>query len=219
MTMPTATRPTVAGKSRRGVLVIDDQRLFTDVLTVALDAQPDLHCVAAAGTVRDGLVKAHACDFDVAIVDLHLPDGGGLNVVASLRALRPSAQLVVLTSHARPGLLAAARRAGADALLVKDQPLRTVLDVIRGADQPRPHVTAPAEVPRLTPREREVLELLASGTQAQQIARELGLSLHTVRDHIRAILGKLGAHSQLDAVVTADRLGLIGHHERCCGNR
>src|SRR5690349_12449573 len=88
----------------RAVLLVDDHRVFAEALAFALDAQPDLHCAAVAGSVRGALDAAAACDFDVAIVDLNLPDGGGLTVVGHLRALRPAAQLIVLTGHDQPGL-------------------------------------------------------------------------------------------------------------------
>src|SRR5258705_4946793 len=118
-----ATRTVTVSRSPRAVLVIDDHRVFTDVLSFALDAQPDLRCVAVAHSARDALAKAAGCDFDVAIVDLQLPDGSGLNVVGELRALRPAAQLIVLTGHPQPGLAEQARGAGADAFLAKDDAL------------------------------------------------------------------------------------------------
>ncbi|MEV0133062.1 response regulator [Dactylosporangium sp. NPDC050688] len=119
------------------MLLIDDHRVFTDALAFALDAQPDLRCVAVANSARDGLAKAAVYDFDVAIVDLYLPNAGGLAVVDELRAMRPAALLVVLTGHPRADLAAAAHRAGADAFLAKDDTLNAVLGVLRGAPTPR----------------------------------------------------------------------------------
>ena len=198
--------------TRPRLLLIDDHRIFTDVLAFALDAQPDLRCVAVAHTARDGLARAAGCDFDVAIVDLHLPDGRGLDVIRDLRRHGPAAQLILLTGHVTPGLAEQAEEAGADALVAKDDALRAVLDVIRDAEPPG--ATAAPAPPPLSPREREVLALLASGRHAGQIAGDLALSVHTVRDYIKAILAKLGAQSQLDAVVTAGRLGLIADPDR-----
>jgi DNA-binding NarL/FixJ family response regulator len=194
----------------RDVLLIDDHRVFTDVLAFALDAQPDLRCVAVAHGLRDGLAKAATHHFDVAIVDLHLPDGAGLTAIGKLRVLRPRAQLIVLTGDVHPEMSAAAYRAGADAFVAKDDALQSVLRAIRhhstAASAAAPVATAG---PQLTPREREVLALLATGADARQIARALRLSLHTVRDYIKAILGKLRVHSQHAAVAAATELGLI----------
>nr|BFE57901.1 response regulator transcription factor [Dactylosporangium thailandense] len=192
----------------RAVLLVDDHRVFADALAFALDAQPDLRCVAVAGSVRGALEAAAGCAFDVAIVDLNLPDGGGLTVVGHLRSLRPDAQLIVLTGHDRPGLADRARRAGADVFLPKDDALRSVLDAIRGTG------AAPQPVPRLSPRESEVLALLAAGRPASRIASELELSVHTVRDYLKTIRAKLGVQSQLDAVLAADRLGLVARADR-----
>lgn len=197
---------TVATRAR-AVLVVDDHRVFTDVLAFALDAQPDLRCVGVAHTARDALVLAAVRDFDVAIVDLQLPDRGGLEVIGELRALRPAAQLIVLTGHARPELAERAEQSGADAFLPKDDALQSVLAVIRGTSQADAGELSPPR--RLSRREHDVLARLAAGRNASQISTELGLSVHTVRDYIKAILAKLGAQSQLDAVMTATRLGLI----------
>jgi len=192
----------------RAVFLVDDHRVFADALAFALDAQPDLRCVAVAGSVRGALDAAAGCAFDVAIVDLNLPDGGGLTVVQQLRSLRPDALLIVLTGHDQPGLAERARRAGADVFLPKDDALRSVLDAIRGTE---PSAEA---LPRLSPREREVLALLAAGRPATRIASELELSVHTVRDHLKSIRSKLGVQSQLDAVLAADRLGLVARADR-----
>lgn len=215
--MTTATAPAPAppehGLRQRGVLLIDDHRVFTDVLAFALDAQPDLRCVAVAHSVRDGVAKAAVYDFDVAIVDLYLPDGGGLSAIGQLHALRPNAQLIVLTDHPRADLAATAYRAGADAFLTKDDTLNAVLGIIRGTRRDPRRITPVSAHsnagPQLTPREHQVLTLLAAGADARRIARDLRLSLYTVRDYIKAILAKLGVHSQHAAVAAATELGLI----------
>jgi two-component system response regulator DesR len=217
MTTATTSAPP-AGLRQRGVLLIDDHRVFTDVLAFALDAQPDLRCVAVAHSVREGLAKAGVYDFDVAIVDLNLPGGGGIAVLSELRGLRPHALLIVLTAHPRADLAAAAFRAGAQAFLAKDDALHAVLDVIRGSRRGLrgavPARPRPAAGPQLTPREHEVLAMLASGADARRIARDLRLSLHTVRDYIKAILAKLGVHSQHAAVAAATELGLVTAGQR-----
>ncbi|BCB75235.1 response regulator transcription factor [Phytohabitans flavus] len=193
------------------LLLIDDHRVFTDSLALSLDLEPDLCCVATAQTARDGLAKAAAFHFDAAVVDLHLPDGDGIDVIADLRRLRPAARVIVLTAHPRPDLADRAVAAGAVAFLSKDTGLQRILTAIRTADATRPTVDRRIHRPQvmLTPREYDVLRQLAQGRDATRCATELGLSVYTTRDHIKALMGKLGARTQLEAVISADRLGLI----------
>lgn len=182
-----------------GVFLVDDHRVFTDLLALGLDASPDLRCRGVAHSIAEARATTPA--YDVAVVDLQLPDGSGLDLVGFLRPV------LLLTAHPH-----AARRAGAAGVLGKEAPLAEILAAIRrvaagGAVEPA--ATWPADAPHLTPRELDVLVELGRGRDAARIAVALGLSLHTVRDHIRALMAKLGVHSQLDAVVTAGRLGLI----------
>lgn len=208
MTPPTETPP-----SRTPVLLVDDHRVFTDLLELSLGLQPDLCCVAVAHTVREGLVKAASVEFAVAVVDLQLPDGGGLELIPRLRELRPASRIVVLTAHPRADFAERAIAAGAVAFLGKDAALPRILEAVRSADADRPvveaHVRRTAEHIVLTHREYDVLRELGQGRDATRIAAALGISVHTARDHIKAVMAKLGVHSQLDAVVSAERLGLI----------
>lgn len=190
----------------RPVLVIDDHRTFADLMRLALDAQSDLHCAGVAHSVDEGLRAAAAIPCTAAIVDLGLPDGDGTQVVAALRRRTPDARIVVLTAHPRSDLARRALAAGADRVLPKRGRLDEVLLAVR---EDRRHTPPPSEDVLLTPREREVLSLLAEGLHAQDIAARLSLSLFTVRDHIRSLLAKLDASSQLEAVVAAARAGII----------
>ncbi|MCO1657054.1 response regulator transcription factor [Pseudonocardia humida] len=194
------------------VLLVDDHRVFTDALRISLDLQPGLRCAAVAHSARDGLARAGAVDVAAAVVDLVLPDADGLDVVAALRARRPAVRVIVLTAHPRPELAQRALAAGAVGFLGKDAPLERILAALRAADAEHPVVDVPpaAEAAvRLTHREHEVLRGLGAGLDATRIAGELGLSVHTTRGHIKAVLAKLGAQNQLGAVVTAQRLGLV----------
>ncbi|MFC4950578.1 response regulator [Pseudonocardia sp. GCM10023141] len=199
---------------QRSVLLLDDHRVFTDLLRLTLDMQPDLRCVAVAHTVATGVALAATVDVDVAIVDLQLPDASGLDAIGPLLAAHPRARIVVLTAHPRAALAERAFALGAVAFLAKDGALGDILTAVRDATAERLMVCADlrreqAAAALLTPREHDVLRELAGGRDAPRIAAALGISLHTTRDHIKAILAKLDVHSQLDAVVTAGRLGLV----------
>lgn len=201
------------GQAQVAVLVVDDHRVFTDVLRLGLDRQPDLRCAAVAHSVHEALAQASAVQFEVAVVDLDLPDGIGLELIGRLRQVRPEARVVVLTALTRPDLAVRALAAGAVAFLGKDGTLDRVLSALRSADADHRMVDGAdrgeAGGVELTQREHEVLRNLGLGLDASQIAQELGISLYTTRDHIKAVIGKLGAHSQLGAVVAGERLGLI----------
>jgi two-component system response regulator DesR len=203
--------PQIEPTSRTPVLLLDDHRVFTDLLEVSLGLQPDLCCVAVAHTAREGLAKAAAVNFAVAVVDLQLPDAGGLDLIPQLLALRPHARIVVLTAHPRPDLAERAIAAGAAAFLGKDVTLARILDALRHAGPDRPVVGTAPRPSRvdLTRREFDVLRELGQGRDAARVAAALGISLYTARDHIKSVMAKLGVHSQLDAVVCAERLGLI----------
>lgn len=194
------------------VFLLDDHRVFTDLLALALETQDDLRCVGVAHTVAEATTTAATVAFDVAIIDLQLPDGSGLSAVPQLLALRPDARIIVLTAHPRADLARRALEAGAAGFLAKDAPLAEILRAVRAAAAGHPvgGVSAPpAATVRMTRREIEVLTELGHGLDASRIAAALGISVHTARDHIKAVMAKLDVHTQLEAVVTADRLGLI----------
>ena len=151
------------------------------------------------------------------VLDVRLP-GGGLSLLPAVHAA--GARALVLTAHPRPGPARLARAAGAAGFLGKEAPLTEILAAVRavgagrdlGAGGTVPAAAGPAAdpgLPHLTPRELEVLGGLARGRDVARIASGLDLSPHTVRDHVRAVLGKLDARSQLEAVVVAERLGLV----------
>lgn len=191
------------------LLLVDDHRSFTDVLGLALGVEPDLEVVAVAHTTDDARAVLAAAELrcDVVVLDVRLP-GGGLSLLPAVHDAR--ARALVLTAHPRPGPARLAREAGAAGFLGKADPLRDIVSAVRtvaagGTVFPE----ATGTPPHLTPRELEVLTGLAGGRDVTRIASGLGLSPHTVRDHVRAVLAKLDARSQLEAVVVAERLGLV----------
>lgn len=184
------------------VLLVDDHRVFTELLGYTLDAQPGIRCVARARTCRAALEITAATGFDAAVVDLQLPDGDGLELARTLRAHEPRARVIVLTAFPTPGLTADASEHGIP-VLAKDGSLDLVLRELRAAE---PGTVADIT---LTGRERQVVELISEGLSPVAIARALGISPHTVREHVKALLRKTGTTSQIEALAAVRRAGLL----------
>jgi DNA-binding NarL/FixJ family response regulator len=205
------------------ILVVDDHQMFATSLAHALRAEPDLLVVGQAATLQQARALVVSEAPDVVLLDHRLPDGEGVSALASLQALRPSAQVVVLTATASERVLVAAMEAGASGFLTKTQQLDDVIAGVRAAAQGE-SVVSPALLTKLLPqlqrrtasgsgtltdRERDILDLLAAGLTNADIGSRLSLSVHTVRNHVANLSAKLGAHSKLEAVVIAVRDGLV----------
>ena len=209
---------------RTRVLVVDDHRTFAELLARALDAESDLECVGHAQDSGEALAAVERLRPDVVLMDVHLPDRDGISTTAELVCEHPDLKVLILTAHASLADIERAASAGASGFLAKDGSLFEVLDGLRTAssgslilpDGLLARLSAVGEGDRtmlrqwnLTPRELEVLALLGDGRDPRGIAKELGVSLNTCRGYVKAILAKLGVHSQLEAVVLATRAGLI----------
>ena len=217
------------GRTLERILVVDDHKTFTDLVRMALDAEPDLTCVGAAHTVAQARSMVEQHPPDVVLMDVNLKAEDGLDLASEIMASHPELRVVVLTAHADRQVMSRAARAGACALLPKDGSLPELLESLRAARsgefrvQPallhdivvEGRTSEPATTPavQLTPREGRVLELLAQGVDVRTIARELTISVHTCRGYVKAVLAKLGAHSQLEAVAAARAQGLL-HEDR-----
>ena len=202
------------------VLLVDDHRSYTDLLALGLAADGDAevvgvaHDAAAARAALTGADPRRAPQ--VVVLDVRLP-GGGLTLLGDVHAA--GARALVPSRASRPGPAREALEAGAAGFLGKQTPLAGIVAAVRtvaagGTAHPPAAASeatgaAGAALPRLTPRELDVLRGLAGGRDVTRIAAAHRLSPHTVRDHVRALLGKLGARSQLEAVVAAERLGLV----------
>jgi DNA-binding NarL/FixJ family response regulator len=203
------------------VLVVDDHRAFAEAVTLAVEVEPGFCALGVATTAKEALRRIESSPPDVALVDIALPDGNGLDLTTQIKQRYPATRVVVISGDESPGTLASAADAGADDFRSKSVSLSDLLSALADPVWPPPAsqgnpsadelatTMPPAEGPELTPREREILNLLAQGRTPKHIARELEISINTCRVHIRAILDKLGVHSQLAAVVQAARLGLF----------
>lgn len=214
-------------------LIVEDLPEVRDWLAqVAREAFPQLE-VTAAGRADEGLVLAGAQPFDLALVDLGLPDGSGIEVVRALHLRQPQCMAVVVTIYDDDGHLFPALQAGAFGYLLKEQPreslvtqllriangepplsppiARRVLSYFGQARVPAPASPLPVdtELVRLTERETVVLQRVAKGYTLPEIAQQLGLSRHTIADHIKQIYRKLGVSSRAEATLEAARRGLV----------
>jgi DNA-binding NarL/FixJ family response regulator len=202
------------------VLLVDDHELIRHGLAGAFTRDEAFTVTGQAGTVADGLALASSTNPDVLVVDLQLPDGSGLDLVRALRKERKDVGLVVLTMYAGDEQIFAAMDAGASAFVGKDAPSTEVVAAARHAAVAPLSFTCAglpdammrrlsSSSPRLSDRERQVLDLLAEGLGVAAIATKLYISESTAKTHIAKVYEKLGAANRAQALVAAMRSGLI----------
>lgn len=216
--------PTTRAATPLQVLIVDDRRAVGEAFARAVDLEPDLHCVGVV-TSTSALAASPGERVDVVVVDLTAAVDRIVDAVRRIVHVVPGASVIVLADDVTGEFLAAAVRAGAAAVLRRGGSLRDILDAVRtrvrGAVVVDPATLAalpgraphPAEAVVLTERERDVLRLMGQGRDPRAIATELQISLHTARGYVKSILAKLGAHTQLEAVVVALRAGLLDRPE------
>jgi DNA-binding NarL/FixJ family response regulator len=203
------------------VLLVDDHDLIRQGLARAFERDEGFTVVGEAASVADGRRMAVQLKPAVVVTDVRLPDGTGLDLVRSLRAQDDSIGLVVLTMYAGDEQLFAALESGASAFVAKDAPADDVVAAARHATvSPRSFTAAnladamrrrmSPSGPQLSPRESEVLRLLADGLGVAAIARQLFVSESTAKTHISKIYEKLGAANRTQAIMNAIRSGLLG---------
>jgi DNA-binding NarL/FixJ family response regulator len=208
---------------RATVLIVDDHALVAEALQRALNDEPDLEVVGHSDTVAGAVHAARQLKPDVVLMDFQLPDGRGTDATVLIKRELPETEVVMITGQADGAVLAAALESGCSGFVAKGGDYRELQAAIRGVlagqvrvpqamiDQlaaylrPRPAAIGSD----LTKRELEVLRLLADGKSTTAIVKELVVSIHTVRNHIRNILTKLNAQSRLEAVAIATRQGLV----------
>lgn len=201
------------------VLIVDDHRSFAELLALALAAQPDFDCAGYADSGAAAVELACRERPDVVVMDISLGKENGLDVTRRIREALPETTVVVVSAHREPDWVVRAARSGASAFVPKSGSLEEMLDTLRQARPGQMLVPASAfgapdtppdpAAPALTGRESQVLTLMGQGLGPAAIARLLRISVNTCRGYVKAIHLKLGVRSQLEAVVTAQRLGLI----------
>lgn len=217
----TGSGTSVDGITARTVLVVDDHRAVAQLLALGLQTHPSYRSVVVACDPRSARQAFRDHVPDVIVLDVHLDRDprSGLDLAEHFTSASPEVAVVLLTGDASDLDLASVARTRACALLAKGGSLEALLDAI---DRARPgrlevdpgllrHLTVRPAGPAvdLTSREREVLELLSEGLDVQRIADVLRIRPHTCRGYVKALLHKLDAHSQLEAVASARRHGLV----------
>ena len=211
------------------VLLVEDHQLVAEGIQALLDREADIKVIGVAGTVKDAVAMSAADSPDVVIMDFRLPDGTGAQAGESIRTMHPHPSLVFVSGDDSEDALLLAVQAGAAVFLPKSRASTDVVTAVRRAADGEMMIPATqladllvrarersheeAERSRLraefTPREREVLLLMAEGLDNKTIGRELGLRVTTIRSYVQDILEKLDAHSKLEAVATAARHDLL----------
>jgi DNA-binding NarL/FixJ family response regulator len=206
------------------ILVADDHPVVRDGLVAILSTQPDFEIVGEAGTGLEAVERAVALQPDVMLLDLEMPELDGVEVLRRLSQINPNVRVIVFTAFDTDERILGAVQAGAQGYLLKGSPRKELFDAIRvvraGGSLLQPvvaskllrqvsHQNQANQVEALTPRELEVLRLLAQGLQNKEIAAELVISERTVKFHVSSIMGKLGAGNRTEAVTLAAQQGLI----------
>jgi DNA-binding NarL/FixJ family response regulator len=211
------------------VLIVDDERTFGEALELALRQESDLRVVDVAVGGDEAVRAVDAYHPDVVLMDVAMPGMSGIEATRRIKEEDPEAQVLILSGHEDPLLLARAVQAGAVGLLRKTEAVVNVASSVRRAyrgeaihDEDEVEIAlrrlrhrreAEADVrsrlERLTPRERQILEQMATGATPEQIAQTLRMSPHTLRTHMQNILTKLGVHSKMEALVLAIRHGTV----------
>jgi DNA-binding NarL/FixJ family response regulator len=196
---------------------VDDHPLLREGVAALLENHSDMELVAEASNGREALEQFRKHRPDITLMDLQMPEMSGIDSISAIRAEFPEARIIVLTTHAGDVQVSRALKAGARAYLLKGLLRKELLDTIRAvhAGQKRLSSEVAAEIAEhatddvLTPREIEVLRLVAGGNANKEVAARLSLTEETVKSHLRSILAKLSANDRTHAVAIGLKRGII----------
>ncbi|GGK20967.1 DNA-binding response regulator [Streptomyces camponoticapitis] len=217
--MPSSSPPTRPVR----VLLVEDHDMVAEAICLALERSPALEIVGRSASVASALVEADRHKPDVVLMDRRLPDGDGISAIAPLEEVVPGVRVLILAGEGSASVAARVAEEGGAGLILKANGLGELEDAVYrvaagevvyskevlGDVLGRLTGRVPGVGAKLTPRERETLDLLGEGLSTAAISGRLGVALNTVRNHVQRVLVKLGARSQLEAVTIARREGLL----------
>jgi DNA-binding NarL/FixJ family response regulator len=210
------------------VLIADDDDLMRSGLAGLLSADTSIEVVGEAATGRQAVEQARRLGPDVVLMDVRMPDLDGIAATRELARVAPSARVLILTTFENDDYVFRALRAGASGFLVKRTRPETLIEAVhtiaagdsilspsvtrrvidRMAQQPTPNLADQGKLDDLTPREREILGLIARGLSNREIATALTVEESTIRTHVKRILAKLGLRDRIQIVIFAYENGL-----------
>jgi DNA-binding NarL/FixJ family response regulator len=199
------------------VLIVDDHPILREGVAAIIELQDDMEVAGNATNGTEAVTQFAVLRPDVVLMDLQMPGMSGVEAVEAIRGDHPDARIIILTTYTGDAKALAAMRAGASGFLLKSSLRRELLGAIRAVYRGQRHLHA--EVAQdialhaihepLTPREIEILQLIAAGHPNKQIAWRLGVGEETVKSNIKSIFGKLQVSDRTHAVTTAARRGII----------
>jgi len=204
------------------VLICDDHSIVREALRSRFESAPDIEVVGDATNGEEAVSRAIELDPDLVMVDIEMPVLDGISASRRLHEVRPEVRVIVFTAHDELDLAALAAGAGASGYLVKSaskDEMRAAVRAVAAGDTWFPDGTLEPgrhdelfRLESLSPREREILELLATGLRAKGVAQKLGISPATVHTHVRNAIGHLGVDTRAQAVAIVTRYGFISRH-------
>jgi DNA-binding NarL/FixJ family response regulator len=199
------------------IAIVEDNRVIRESLAEFVHTDSDCKCIYVCATASEALKEIPKCQPDIVLMDIQLPDISGIECTAQLKQLMPSVQIIMVTVYEDTDRIFKALRAGACGYLLKRCTPEELIDAIHEVKQGgapmsreiarkviasfREPATSATEVEGLSPREREILELLANGYPNKEIAARVGLTDGTVRWHLRHVYNKLHVRSRMEAAL------------------
>ena len=200
------------------ILLADDHLIVRMGMASILSFEEDMEVVGEAGNGLDAVKMAAELSPDVVLMDLQMPELGGADATAKIHEANPDIKILILTTFGTSADLKKAMDGGAAGALIKNSSQNEIIAAIRGAVVGERTVSSEIRhtlhdlqsIPELSPRQLEILNLIAKGFSNSEIAGIAGISLETVKDHIKKILMRLGVSSRTEAASLAINLNLIG---------